>query len=161
RGVKHTLADVTRRHLGYTIEKELQTADWSRPLTADMLKYAALDAQLPLLLREHLDRRLEDADLDGVARVEMQALPCVVWASVRGVGFDRTPWEALAAESEAEAARLVEQLDELAPNDSTLTRGRNWNSTAEVTAAFASLGITLESTEDDSLAAVDHPLAAT
>src|SRR5262249_62168984 len=37
--------------------------------------------------------------------------------------------------------------------------GRTWNSPEQVKAAFASLGITLNSTDDDALAAVDHSLA--
>jgi DNA polymerase-1 len=38
--------------------------------------------------------------------------------------------------------------------------GWNWDSPAQVLEAFKSVGITLERTEDDILAAVDHPAAA-
>src|SRR5262249_35137050 len=106
------------------------------------------------------DRRLELADIDGTARTEMAALPCVAWASLHGVAFDRAGWEALAAEAEAETDRLAELLDTLAPNAATLTHTTNWNAGGQVRAAFAALGITLDSTDDDHLAALDHPLSA-
>ena len=45
------LAALLQRHLGVTLDKALQVADWSRrPLTAAMIEYAALDTQhLPAL----------------------------------------------------------------------------------------------------------------
>jgi DNA polymerase-1 len=40
-----------------------------------------------------------------------------------------------------------------------LGSGWNWDSPTQVTKAFAALGITLECTDDDALAALDHPVA--
>jgi DNA polymerase-1 len=90
----------------------------------------------------------------------MAALPAVAWAARHGVGFDRGAWGAVAAEAEARAAALRERLDELAPNAGNLFGVTNWNSPDEVAAAFAALGITLKSTDDEALAALDHPAAA-
>jgi DNA polymerase-1 len=50
-------------------------------------------------------------------------------------------------------------MDAVAPNPGTLTGDRNWNSPADVQAAFRGLGVSLTSTDDDTLAAVEHPLA--
>src|SRR5262249_22863268 len=72
----------------------------------------------------------------------------------------RAAWEVLATEAEAARARLGEQLDTLAPNSANLFKLTNWDSAAQVQVAFAALGVPLDSTDDDSLAAVDHPLAA-
>ena len=56
------LASLLERHVGLTIPKKYQRADWARrPLPADMLEYAAEDTRhLPALrdaLREELERR--------------------------------------------------------------------------------------------------------
>jgi DNA polymerase-1 len=77
------------------------------------------------------------------------------------VGFDRLAWETLAAEANQETIRLAEQLDRLAPNNTTLTATTNWNSPDQVKVALKHVGIALDSTEDDALAAVNHPLAET
>lgn len=76
------------------------------------------------------------------------------------MGFDRAGWEALADDAERRAAGLRERLDEAVPNGSNLFGVTNWNSPDAVAAAFARLGVTLASTDDDSLAAVGHPAAA-
>lgn len=51
----HSLATVCERELGIVLDKSLQTSNWSRrPLDADQLKYAALDAEVLLALHERL-----------------------------------------------------------------------------------------------------------
>jgi ribonuclease D len=51
----HSLAVVCERELGFTLDKEAQTSNWSRrPLDAEQLRYAALDAEVLLLLHEKL-----------------------------------------------------------------------------------------------------------
>jgi DNA polymerase I-like protein with 3'-5' exonuclease and polymerase domains len=158
--LRHALADVARRHLGETIDKEEQASDWSAAtLTPAQLEYAAADAEQPVRLREALLPKLGATKLLPVADLEMRTLPCVVWASTAGVAVDRVAWEQLATEAEAEATRLREALDAAAPDASALFGARNWNSPEQVKAAFAAAGIALESTADDTLAAVDHPLA--
>ncbi|MFL6055230.1 MAG: HRDC domain-containing protein [Actinoallomurus sp.] len=48
--------------LGFTLEKGHSAADWStRPLPADWLRYAALDVELLVELRDALHRQLEEA----------------------------------------------------------------------------------------------------
>jgi DNA polymerase-1 len=52
-------------------------------------------------------------------------------------------------------------MDRLAPDAACLpgAEARNWNSPAEVRAAFAALGVTLDGADDAALAALGHPLA--
>ena len=157
---KHGLKDVAARVLGLILDKDLQLANWSGPLTPEMPRYAALDAEVPVRIWEKLTAEAATADMTGVLDIESAALPCIAWASVKGVGFDRQAWEALAGQAEAERGRLREELDTQAPNSGSLFDTRNWDSPGDVKAAFAALGLNLESTDDDALAEVDHPLAA-
>jgi DNA polymerase-1 len=124
-----------------------------------MFLYAALDAEVPIKLCEPLTAALKEAKLEKIADLENAALPCVAWGAVHGVPLDKVAWESLAAESTASQERLNEALDQLAPSASTLTASTNWNSPEQVQQAFKAVGITLTSTDDDALAAVDHPLA--
>ncbi|MBN9523104.1 DUF3987 domain-containing protein, partial [bacterium] len=60
---RHGLRDVAARHLGLTLDKELQQADWAGDLTPDRLRYAALDAEVPLRAWPELATELEAARL--------------------------------------------------------------------------------------------------
>jgi ATP-dependent Lhr-like helicase len=52
----HSLAMVCERELGIVLDKTSQTSNWSRrPLDADQLKYAALDAEVLLALYERFN----------------------------------------------------------------------------------------------------------
>ncbi len=157
---KHGLKDLVSRHLGLTLDKEQQDADWSGPLTPEMVQYAARDAEILIPIRQALIEQAKAAKLSNVLDIEMKALSCIAWASVLGVGFDRPAWETIAAETIAERERLREQLDTIAPSTHDLFGARNWDSPEQVQSAFADKGITLKSTDDDALAAINHPLAA-
>jgi DNA polymerase-1 len=159
RNIGHSLKELAHRHLGVTLNKEMQTADWSGPLSPAHIEYAALDAELPLALWDRLGAELASANLTATADTEMATLPAVAWAAVRGVGFDRVAWEALAVETEAAAACLRSELDAAAPNPANLFGVTNWNSPEEVKTAFRALGLELDSTDDDALAGVAHPAA--
>ena len=52
----HTLAAVVERELGFWLDKTCQTSDWRRrPLTDAQVNYAALDAEVLLLVHRALD----------------------------------------------------------------------------------------------------------
>ncbi len=160
----HGLAECVQRYLGQELPKEEQTSDWSRPeLTQEQLAYAARDAEVLLPLREAMRRHLQDADLNTVADIECRALPAIVWLANAGVALDQERWTALAATAERERDRLKDQLDQAAPQrkDTLIDPGWNWNSPDQVKEALGLLGIKTVSTDDDALAAIDHPLAQT
>jgi DNA polymerase-1 len=128
-----------------------------------MLDYAALDAKVTRELLSPLRTKIHEADLDEVAVIENRAVPAFVWLACSGAAFDADAWTRLASEA-AECERgLVERLDALAPvRESCFGPGAwNWNSTKrDVIEVFATLGIQLENSKDETLARVDHPLAA-
>ena len=67
---RHGLKDVAARVLSLTLDKDLQSANWSGPLTPDMLRYAALDAEVPVRIWEKLTTDATVADMTGVLDIE-------------------------------------------------------------------------------------------
>jgi hypothetical protein len=158
----HTLAEAAARELGRTLDKAEQKGDWSGTLTAAQLEYAA-DAAVLLPLHEALAAKVKASGQEHAAAAESRCLPAVAWLSRSGASFDRPAWEALATEADAEARRLAARLDDAAPprpGHLAMPGMWNWSSPQQVKEAFGLLGVSLESTDDDALAAVEHPLAA-
>ncbi|HKO17198.1 MAG TPA: ribonuclease D [Gemmatimonadaceae bacterium] len=75
------LAALLERYFGLKLEKKHQRADWSmRPLTADMLEYAAQDTMYLLQLRDRLKAELERAGRWEWAAEEFRRLEGTQWA---------------------------------------------------------------------------------
>ncbi|MDP9364969.1 MAG: phage/plasmid primase, P4 family, partial [Chloroflexota bacterium] len=91
----HGLGAVAARELGRTLDKEMQTADWSGELTERHLAYAATDAAVGLPLRAILDIKLADEGLDRVAAIEHACLPAVAWVEEAGAPLDAAAWSVL------------------------------------------------------------------
>jgi ribonuclease D len=69
------LGTLTEEILGYRLEKGHSAADWSaRPLPAEMLRYAALDVEMLIELRDALAAQLEAAGKTDWARQEFEAI---------------------------------------------------------------------------------------
>jgi len=76
------LAALLERAFGLKLDKKHQRADWSmRPLTADMLDYAAQDTMHLLGLRDQLHDELKKKDRLVWAREEFERLESVRWAA--------------------------------------------------------------------------------
>ena len=76
------LAALLEREFGLKLDKKHQRADWSmRPLTADMLDYAAQDTRWLLELRERLRDQLERKERLAWAEEEFERLEGTRWAA--------------------------------------------------------------------------------
>jgi ribonuclease D len=74
------LAALLERYFGVKLDKKHQRADWSRrPLTADMLEYAALDTAHLLALRDRLADELDRAGRHAWAQEEFALLEGTRW----------------------------------------------------------------------------------
>jgi ribonuclease D len=74
------LAALLDKYFGVTLDKKHQRADWSmRPLTADMLAYAAQDTMYLLELRDRLHDELEKKQRLSWAREEFARLEGTRW----------------------------------------------------------------------------------
>jgi DNA polymerase-1 len=158
-----SLKDCARRELSLDLDKSLQREDWSGALTPGMLAYAARDALTHRRLYGALRPKVEKAGLADVLSIEERALPAFVWLALAGAPFDRAAWQALADEARAEANDLARRLDEAAPARPGYlsTAGAwSWDSPQQVKLALDVAGCPVEDTDDETLAGIDHPLAA-
>ena len=74
------LAALVAKHLGVTLDKKYQRADWSRrPLPPEMLEYAATDTRYLISLRERLRAALESRGRLSWAEEEFARLESVRW----------------------------------------------------------------------------------
>jgi DNA polymerase-1 len=159
----HSLDRVVERELGLALPKELQTSDWSGALSADQLDYAARDAAVLLPLYAKLAEKVRAVGMARAAQIEMRCLPALIWMYRVGVPFDLAGWEALAAEAGRHAEDLERRLVQAAPaRDGYLATEWAWNvdSPQQMQELFSLLGLEAQSTNDDALAAIDHPVAA-
>jgi DNA polymerase-1 len=158
---KVSLEAVVQRELCRDLDKTHQKADWSGALTAAQLEYAARDAAVLVPLYQALDKKIKAAKLERVADLEGRCLPALVWAAQSGVAFDRDAWDLLADAAQDDAEWRVLELNAAAPRrpQSLDLDVWNWNSTDQIRAAFAAAGVTVKDTADETLAALDHPLA--
>jgi DNA polymerase-1 len=158
----HTLGECVARELGSSLDKEPQTSDWAGVLTREQLDYAARDVEVLAPLYRALEAKVRAAGLEAVADIEQRCLPAMVWLARSGVAFDRDAWDALAREAHAEAEDLAGQLEAAAPErPGRLSKegAWDWDSPQQVKAALAATGCPVDCTQDEALAAVDHPLA--
>jgi DNA polymerase-1 len=159
----HGLAECAERHLGRTLDKTEQSGDWSGSLTDAQLDYAAGDVIVLGPLYDHLSDQVVQSGQEQAVQIEARALPAIVWLARSGAPFDVEAWEELAGTADKEAAELAAQLDLLAPRPPQSLPGMagwNWSSPEQVKEVFRLAGINLNATDDDALAAIDHPLAA-
>ncbi len=76
------LAALLEKYLGVALDKRFQRADWStRPLSQDMLRYAAADTRHLLVLRDILRERLVERGRLSWAEEEFALLEQVRWAA--------------------------------------------------------------------------------
>ena len=158
----HGLQQTAERELGRLLDKTEQRSDWSADLTPEQLAYAAADAAVLPPLFADLTAKLKAAGLSRVADIEARCLPAVAWLCRSGVALDCSAWAVLAAEAKQQAEALAAKLAEAAPPREGSLLGSdawNWDSPDQVREVFKAVGVTLDSTDDDALAAVDHPMA--
>jgi DNA polymerase I-like protein with 3'-5' exonuclease and polymerase domains len=159
----HDLGTVVRRELDQELNKDQQDSDWKSPtLTQAQLAYAAADVGVLLPLTTAIRAKASQRKLEAVLNLEMRCGVPVARMAAQGVAFDTQPWLALADAAAARTEARAVEMNSLVPNPNCLPgmSGWNWDSnTADVPAAFASVGLTLADTKEETLAGIDHPLA--
>ncbi|WP_322765062.1 DNA polymerase [Cyanobium usitatum] len=107
---EHTLEAAAANYLGTALDKELQTSDWGNGLTEAQLRYAALDAEVVLPLREALHAELERTGQVEVHRLDCQVICPAADGQARGLAIDTEVLAKVEAEAAAALAPLLDQL---------------------------------------------------
>jgi ribonuclease D len=103
------LGTMVEEILGYRLAKEHSAADWSiRPLTEEMLRYAALDVEILTDLRDALAAQLEEQDKAEWARQEFAAI-----AAARPPAPRPDPWRRTSGIHKVRSRRALAVVREL------------------------------------------------
>ena len=157
---RHGLEDCVKRELGQTLDKGMQRSNWTGTLTREQLDYAARDAVVLRPLLTAISAKIGEAELGDTAALERRALPAVVWMASKGVAVDRAAWSSLAVKAKDTADSLRQQMADLAPvRPGEMFATWNFDSPADVLHLFATLGLKVESTDDETLSGIDHRIA--
>jgi DNA polymerase-1 len=152
-----SLPAVANRYLGATLDKTLQTSDWSAVLTADQLLYAARDVLYLFDLDDTLRQLLRDLELTEVYELESALIPVIVDMYLTGLPVDPERWQDYLTAQEDALRSYERQLADELP-------GVNPMSPKQLLLALRELGCDVKSTSADVLApyctipAVDHLL---
>lgn len=150
----HSLAVVVRRYLGWQLDKEAQTSDWSGELTAEQLEYAALDAMVMLVLQEKLAQRIKEYELEYVSQLEFDCIVPVAAMELAGVYLDAACWRAQIARVKEKHSAVAEELQHQLGGGVTqmslfaTAPQINLDSPQQVKDALARLGIRVEDTRE-------------
>lgn len=170
----HSLEACCKRELSLDLDKTHQKADWSGELSDEMLRYAAEDTRILLLLHEALARKIRKQGQERAVEIEERVLPAVIEMAHAGVPVDKGRWLRMIDEAKAGLEYLRAPLDVLADAPPEEVRKKNannknipverkdkwnWDSPEQVKAAARSVGLKLEKTGMDHLKRVDHDLA--
>jgi DNA polymerase I len=108
----HSLAAVAKREIGVELDKGEQAADWSGPLTLEMVRYAALDAAVLPRLADKLMGALDDAGLMQVYELERRVSHAVDAMERNGFALHEGRLHNFIEGTKREAAQLREWLGE-------------------------------------------------
>jgi DNA polymerase I-like protein with 3'-5' exonuclease and polymerase domains len=104
------LAAATQHYLGREIDKTEQTSDWGNDLSAEQLRYAALDAEIMWPLVEVLQRQLEATGQLKAFHLEMGMISACADGQVRGLAVDLDAIGPVAAAAKEALARVVGEI---------------------------------------------------
>ena len=135
------------RYLSIQPSDDHSSSDWGGMfLTDDQLAYAARDVAHLHALYDVLTLKLEQENLGDVAELEMALLPVVVAMERAGMAVDRATLESIRDQAKADAEAKVIALRDLL-NDRQL----NVSSPQQLQAALQRAGVTVASTNEETL----------
>jgi DNA polymerase I len=155
KAIKFNLKDVLFHYTGIELNKEQQLSDWNSPnLTEEQLYYSALDASVLLPLREALNKNLKQYHLTQVALIEFAAIGAVAQMELNGIYINMEKLKSLQEEYELIKIKLDAELRSYFPNSDF-----NINSPVQLKKELASIGITVNSTNKETLIPLQNKFA--
>src|SRR5690606_26839628 len=112
----------------------------------------ARDAAILLPLRQAISAELDKAKLRKAAILEHRTLPAMVWLEDSGVQFDLDRLAGLTRGAHQDLLAAEQRLLEL------LGHPAQWSSPKQVLAVLRNLGVDVDSTAEDVIKTIDHPI---
>jgi len=167
---KISLKDVVYKYLKSTLLKEIReqflvSDNRTLQITKDILEYASLDVQVLPLIYEIQSKRILSEGLSKIAKLEFDLVKVIAEMELRGINLDVHNWNRIIRECLKRKAAILKKIQGLLSktNYSSNLFGEvsiNLNSTQHLKQLFKHFGIEIESTQDEVIAQIDHPLAA-
>lgn len=161
-----TLEAITKQYLNIELckDKELRTSFKGKELTKDQIKYAALDVARLDKIYEIQQKQLKELGLEKVFEIEMSCIPATIWLELSGLPLDMEGLKAIQIETrkKIEEAELKVKtiLKESGYKNMDLSGLPNVNldSHIELLKAMQTIGLKVESTGDEIISSLDHPI---
>lgn len=165
---KHSLAEITKRYLDIELDKTEQTGNWDlNELSADQIKYAALDTEHLYKLREIQLTKLMKSNQIGAYSFELDSLPAISEMELNGIPIDTEKYgrlvEEISQERSLRAERLLDFLETrggtvskpvkyvqsslFGDQDVVVSKEININSWQQILPIFNDIGIPISSTD--------------
>lgn len=149
---RHGLADVAQFFLGTEVDKSEQVSNWAAAeLSPSQIEYAARDAAIMVGLREKLDERIVNDNLNEVAQIEFDCVVPIAEMELNGFYLDESRWREQLSKVRLAQEKVADQLqDMLSAGVAQATLfGRaeiNLDSQTQVTDALFNLGVPVPNT---------------
>lgn len=156
KNLRHSLKEIAARELNRTIEKDLQSSDFSREISDAQIQYAGSDATILHEIRDAQRARVDTLNLRRVCRIECDATATIADAEYKGIYLDTDSWN----ERATSQTRLYEELREAILKTASASAPQtdlfgmatiNLNSPKQVLDMFRDAGIRLSDTDEDTL----------
>lgn len=166
-GLKVSLAQVAKHYLKISIDKdkELRTSWEATPVNAfseRQLRYAAGDCIFPHYVAKYQKPLITSRGLGKTVQLERDVLPAIVDMELAGMRLDVPKWIQLYQNAIVARELAIKKLDaafnannfmqEDLFSDAELIREINYNSTAQLLAAFNRMGYHVDSTDSNNIA---------
>ena len=148
---RHSLADVAQFFTATELDKTEQISDWSGELSQSQIEYAARDAAIMVPLREQMQERLKNDELERAAELEFECVMPIAEMELNGFFLDESRWREQLDKVKIAQAKAADELQDLlsAGVAQATLFGRaeiNLDSQQQVTNALLNLGVPVPDT---------------
>lgn len=149
---RHGLADVAQFFLGTELDKSQQISDWSsNELSQAQIEYAARDAAVMVSLREKMQERLVNDQLNKAAELEFECVMPIAEMELNGFFLDEKLWREQLERVKAAQTKTADELQGMlsagVAQASLFGRAEiNLDSQQQVTDALVNLGVPVPDT---------------
>ena len=163
-----TLEAVALKYTGIQLKKdqEIRTSFTQKDLTPAQIEYASMDVAVLPEIYEKQQKELERLNLINTFNIEMRCVPAVIWLELSGLPIDLDRLNQLKISTTVKINEAETKIKQIFLESGYKTMGLfgempinvNLNSPKALLTALKAIGINVESTGDEVLALIDHPI---